>query len=106
MLWNFARLGIGEQFLNDVYILTTFLLCFTAYLGAFAPDLAQDLLQSVNVEDSLDYIIHFAIRCIWAFMSFAYVSGDFITMQNSRNRKAAEGQESPLGTNSRNGEYA
>lgn len=100
------RLGSGEQFLNDVYILTTFLLCFTAYLGAFAPELAEDFLKKVNVEDSLDYLIHFAIRCIWAFMSFAYVTGDILTMANARNRKTTDGQDSPLGVKSRHGEYA
>ena len=99
------RLGSCDQFLNDIYILTTFLLCFTAYLGAFAPDLAEDLLMRLSIEDSLDYLIHFAIRCTWAFMSLAYLTGDILTIESARSRKSEE-SESPIGMASCSGEYA
>lgn len=89
------RLGRGEQFLNDLYILTAISLCFIAYLAVFVPDAMLSVLQKYNIPEDLDFLWHFAIRTIWTLMGFAYVTEDIINVVNTKTRK--DSPDSPQG---------
>mmetsp|Transcript_20305 Transcript_20305/g.43937 ORF Transcript_20305/g.43937 Transcript_20305/m.43937 type:complete len:256 (+) Transcript_20305:73-840(+) len=97
------RLSIVEQIMSDLYILTTVILCGTSYINLLAPNLLEDLLQGINLNEPLDFYIHLGVRSIWAFLGLFYVIVDARTMTKGRSRSERD-PETPLRKNG--GEYA